>query len=127
MIGIISDGNIQVSPNVRKKLIPLEGKFITFDIVKKNRSNSQNNYYWNYLRIISQETGENETDLHELFKRKFLIPEYKVVMGQEIKIPTTTTSLSKTDFSDYLDKISSFTAISLPSPEEAGYITGYKI
>ena len=100
-----------------------EGTKLTIEIdkAKNNRSLSQNRYYWLYLGIISNETGHTEEELHELFKRKFLPPTHKVILGTGFKLPASTTDLSKHDFSEYLDKICALTGVPIPDPELAGY------
>ena len=89
------------------------------------RSDSQNRYLWFYYEIIAKETGENADDLHELFKRTLLPPVFKTVRGQELKLPRSTTELSKPEFNDFLDKIAALTGVPLPDPEAAGYISNY--
>ncbi len=87
---------------------------ISIDKEKSVRSMNQNNFYWFYLRLIANETGHTEQDLHDLFKRKFLPPEYKEILGVYMKLPASTTKLNKTDFGEYLDKICSLTNVPLP-------------
>ena len=103
-----------------------EGEKIVIDIEKKKnkRSLSQNAYYWIYLGVIENETGNTADDLHELFKRKFLLPQEKTILGQQIKLPASTTSLSKHDFSEYLDKVASLTNVPIPDPSLVGYTIG---
>lgn len=95
---------------------------ISVEPLKKRRSSSQNNYYWLYLSVIAEETGENEDNLHEYFKRVFITPKFITVLGQDIKIPKSTTDLSKGEFVEYLQKIQHLTDVPLPDPEAAGYI-----
>lgn len=92
---------------------------------KPSRSLSQNAYYWNYLETIEKETGDNASDLHEVFKRELLPPVFKTIRGKEYKLPASTTDLDKAVFSNYLDKIAALTNIPLPDPEAAGYISNY--
>ena len=80
----------------------------------KDRSLGQNSYYWLYLSIIAKDTGDNENNLHEYFKRALLPPKYIKVLKKEIKIPSSTTNLSTTEFSEYITKIEALTGI--PSP-----------
>jgi dTDP-4-amino-4,6-dideoxygalactose transaminase len=96
-----------------------DGKY-TIEVKKwqNNRTNNQNNYYWMYLTIISDETGEDRNDLHELFKRKFLPPVYKQIFGKEYKFPSSTTKLNKQDFSEYIMKIEILTGIPAPNTQE---------
>lgn len=96
---------------------------IVRDIPK--RSGQQNRYYWEYLGLIESETGQDANELHEIFKRLFLPPKFVLYKSKEIKLPSTTTTLSKSDFSDYLDKICAESNVPLPDPEKAGYITNY--
>jgi len=89
---------------------------------EKNRSNKQNRLYWGYLRIISQETGNSENNLNEYFKRVHLPPVFIAVMGKEIKIPATTTTLSTKEFKDYLEAICAECGVPIPD-ESAIYLT----
>jgi hypothetical protein len=99
-----------------------EGAHIRIEEEKPTRSTSQNRYYWTYLDIIEKETGNNATDLHEFFKRKLLPPVFKNIMGEEMKLPASTTDLNKADFTMYLDKICALTGVPLPDPVAAGYL-----
>jgi len=123
---IDKDGLLELkSASIRQFLEDNKGKKVKIEVVKAKRSDSQNSYYWLYLGIIERETGNTAQDLHDLFKRKFLPPEFKNVLGIELKIPASTTKLSKSDFGTYLDKICALTNVPLPNPVEAGYITNY--
>lgn len=97
-----------------------EGKEVEVEInVKKSRrSLDQNSFYWLYLGVIERETGNLATDLHELFKRKFLPPIPKKILGVDFKIPSSTTELNKVEFGEYLDKISALTNIPIPVIED---------
>ena len=93
---------------------------------KNTRSISQSRYYWLYLEVIENETGNTASDLHEFFKRKFLRPVTKKILGEEIKLPASTTNLTKSDFGDYLDKIAALTLVPIPDRELAVYISNDK-
>lgn len=101
-------------------LASVDGKkiMVTVDREKSKRSLNQNAYYWNYLRLVANDTGHTEYELHSLFKRIFLPPMFIKVLGREIKLPATTKKLSKVDFGEYLDKISAETNIPLPDPKD---------
>lgn len=104
-----------------------EGRIFDVFERKTTRSLSQNAMYWHYLGVIEAETGNLSDDLHSYFKRKLLPPRFKTILGEEIKLPATTTELSKAEMGEYLDKIASLVNIPLPDPEAAGYINEYKI
>ncbi len=95
-----------------------DGKNIVLDVSeeKPKRTLDQNALYWMYLTHIEKETGSEARTMHELFKRKFLPPIHQELFGIKFKIPSSTTELSKAEFSEYLDKIAQLTEISLPEP-----------
>lgn len=95
---------------------------VSIEKEKQKRSLAQNDFMWLYLNHIEKETGNLATDLHELFKRKFLPPVPKTIMGVEFKIPASTTTLTKSEMSDYLDKISAFTEIPIPEPIKKEFV-----
>lgn len=95
---------------------------VSIEKERQKRSLKQNDFMWLYLDHIEKETGNLATDLHELFKRKFLPPVPKTIMGVEFKIPASTTELTKQEMSEYLDKISAFTEISIPEPIKKEFV-----
>ena len=99
-----------------------EGKKYRLQKIQEKRSLNQNSYYWLYLGVIEVETGNNATDLHEIFKRKFLPPRFVTYKGKEVKLPRSATDLSKLDMGEYLDKISAECDVPLPDREAAGFI-----
>lgn len=111
----------------REHLKDHEGKTYEIFLRESKRSLSQNRYYWMYLELITSEGRGKDSaeDLHEFLRRKLLSPKFITVRGEEIKIPRSTTELSKTDFGEYLEKICALTEVPLPDPTEAGYITNY--
>lgn len=88
---------------------------------KSKRTNQQNRYYFAYLGIISDETGDDVNSLHEFFKRKFLPPTIITALEQEVRVPSSTTDLSKQDMSEYLDRICELSGVPLPDPVALGY------
>lgn len=93
------------------------GQTLHIELQQSTRSMSQNSFYWLYLEVIERETGNSASDLHEYFKRKHLPAKFIKVLGNEIKIPASTRELKKDEFSDYLDKISAETNITIPDSE----------
>ena len=88
---------------------------VEIDKFRISRSNQQNKLYWAYLRLCEEETGNDANDLHDYFKRKFLPPQFKEIMGETIKLPASTTRLNKTEFGIYLDKIVALTGVPIPT------------
>jgi len=100
------------------------GKSVKLVIEDKKRTLPQNSLYWAYLHIISRETGNDIEDLHYSFRFSFLEPQLVEVsdfnkggrtMVAELR---STTSLSKQEFTDYLERICAETGIPIPNAEE---------
>jgi hypothetical protein len=98
-------------------------KLYTVEILEKkfNRSISQNSLMWLWLTCIEFETGNDRNELHDIFKKKWLIPKVAHLYGEKIE-RYTTTDLNTTEFKHYLDKIQIFASselgIKLPDPED---------
>lgn len=85
---------------------------------KKNRSNSQNKYYWGVcLALMREYTGYSENEAHDAMRMLFLV-------NRDNKIPTlkSTTKLSTVEFEKYLSDIRMFASNELgcyiPEPNE---------
>ena len=94
------------------------GKEVRIKEIENNRTLSQNALYWKFLELIERETGNSANNLHEYFKRVHLPPKFIKVLGKEIKIPKSTTELTKIEFIDYLDKISAESNVEIPNTKE---------
>lgn len=98
---------------------------VTVNIHRQIRSCPQNRLYWLWLNCISNETGNNPSDLHEYFGEKWL-PKIEVqikgILYFPIIRPISTTKLNTAEFTAYLDKIQIFASselgIVLPLPED---------
>lgn len=124
-LATIKNGHINLSEHNGLRFLDWakqnEGKIVRIEVPKKKRSTSQNAYYWLYMNVISADTGDDPVSLHEFFKRTLLPPKYITVLKKEIKVPQSTTELSKTEMGEYLERICAMTGIPLPDPELAGY------
>lgn len=81
---------------------------LIINIISEVRSVSQNRLYWLWLTCLMDETGHSRTDLHTFFKDYFLPSNIEVIKSVEIVKSTSTTSLSKKQFSWYLERIHQF-------------------
>lgn len=104
---------------------PSKPHVLTVEPQKKKRSLSQNALMWKWLNevvaIVGDATGNDSDQLHWFFKQKFLKPEVVEVHG-ETAFHYTTTKLTPSEMSEYMDKIYSFVTqelrIRLTLPEE---------
>lgn len=96
----------------------------TVKVAKKaeKRTLSQNRLYYLWLNCISAETGNEVEDLHEYFKMKFLGLYSRIIYGENITRPLTTTTLNTEEFTAYLDKVQRWASVEqgiiLPNPED---------
>ena len=120
----VHNGKIERQEYFNQCIQNFEGKEIVIKISKysQNRSDRQNRYYWMYLKIIQDETGNDSLDMHEYFKRIFLPPVFITVFNKEIKIPASTTKLDKLQFTEYINKIELLSGIPSPNVDEL-YLT----
>lgn len=106
--------------------INFEAKPIQVDIkpYRKNRSSAQNRTMWAWLHVLSEHTGYDAEELHELFKARFLGVEAREVMGQQVFITKSTAKLTTQQFAEYMNKIEAVAAemgVRLPIPDDYAY------
>ena len=118
--GTVNGGKLKLDhPDSFKNYVEtLDGKVtLSLKVYKRGRTINQNSLYWVYLNVLEQETGDSANNLHEFLKRKLLNPRFVKVMGEDIKLPATTTNLDTTGFSEYMERIEQLTGIPIPTPE----------
>ena len=91
---------------------------------RQTRTLPQNNYYWGCLvSMISAHVGDDILSMHEILKYNFIGTER--VDG--IMKPISSTSLSKIEFIEYIDKIKiwafNFLQLTIPDPKEFEALT----
>jgi predicted nucleic-acid-binding protein len=94
---------------------------ITFQKKRSYRSSMQNRYYFGVVVTMIQERfkelgheGITKELTHEYLKGRFLFKEVvNEVTGEVLKLPLSTTELTKSDFSEYLEQVIKFAAESL--------------
>ena len=63
------------------------------------RSSQQNNYYWNIVRILAEELGYTENEMHSTIKNHFEVE--------------STKTLSTKEFSSFIERLVRWSAIEL--------------
>ena len=92
----------------------------------KIRSTPENRYYWGVvLAILSEELGYSKGEAHEIMRSMFLKTIKHIRTKdkiQEVIVSQSTTTLTTTEFEDYLSQIKQFAAMQLgiliPDPNE---------
>lgn len=102
------------------KLKELRGRQrVSITKYRPRRSDRQNRYYFpcfvkvfgEYLREQGNDHVSDE-DVHEFFKAKFLTRTFAdPKTGKLYNLPVSTTTLTTTEFNEYLDKIAAFLAM----------------
>lgn len=109
-----------------------QGKVFTAEIKvhRERRSINQNSLYWLWLACLQDETGAYKDDLHECFKSKFLPHTTKEVLGEDIRVVQSTSSLDSKEMTSYLERIKIFAQTELgcvlPLPEDLGWEQFYE-
>lgn len=122
-MAISQDGELEFAePDRLKQYLLLNTGEVFINIGKnrrnKTRSDQENRYYWGVvLPLISDHTGETTEDLHDHFRVRFLMH------GDKFQRPRSTTSLTISEFEDYLSKIRMFAIqdlnVFVPLPNES--------
>jgi len=96
------------------------GRTITLWLDSKlpKRSVQQNRFYFLYLRMIADETGNEVEDLHTYFKGKYLSRGITEIFSHKVRRVRSTTDLNKSEFSEYLQRIELESGVAIPSTEE---------
>lgn len=101
-----------------------EGEQVKVEIRRRRRGRSLNQNAWYrgvVLPTIAQATNNDEDDLHEVFKRKFLPPRIVTINGKSYRLPSSTIPTSTAEFGEYIEKIRAWMAmdygIIIPDPE----------
>tara|TARA_R100000781_G_scaffold22504_1_gene16721 strand:+ start:61 stop:444 length:384 start_codon:yes stop_codon:yes gene_type:complete len=91
----------------KDKLIEFEGKEVEIRIKVRtnNRSKEQNSLYWKWINILSNETGFQVEEMHELVKYKFLQRNIVNNDGVEEVILKSTTTLTVSEFNKFMNDI----------------------
>lgn len=97
---------------------------IVFELsISKKRSKKQNRVYWMYVNTLSECTGFSSEEMHEVLKFKFLKSELvNVNTGEILEFVKSTTELSTSEFTEFIDKIRLWSIeklnVNLPLPNE---------
>lgn len=97
------------------KQLPPNRYTIEIEKTKSKRSIPQNKLYWSYLRLIQDETGNDIMDLHNYVKEYLLPPKYVTVFLKEVKLPPSTSKLTKMEFSEMIYQLEKVSGIPMPS------------
>lgn len=134
VFSLVTDGKLNkvASKEIADTLKTFEGKRVEVIIkrLRSTRSSQQNRFYWgvviNVMRQAFKDIGYllNTEETHTILKDKFMpytdivTPDGEVI-SRKYK---STTELTKTEFGEYIDKISQFAAeslnVNIPQPNE---------
>lgn len=105
-------------------------------VVRKDRSNNQNRYYWGVVLDAFQnsEIGYTKDEWHEFLKHKFLTDKklFLIVKGKKLiedfETTKSTTDLTTKEFEEFMTRVRQWASIELgiwiPEPNEAPTMEG---
>jgi hypothetical protein len=124
---VVRDGEIRPEDSgaLRYRLKWLNGKrvYVTVSESRPKRSDRQNRYLWACYKLVSDWSGYESEEIHELFKAMFLPTTEITLAGESRFITGSTASLNSKEFSEYVEKMRRWCAeqrLNIPSPEEWG-------
>ena len=107
---IIKDGKMSLLDRVEfdNAISKLQGEYYIELKETGVRSAQQNNYYWNAVRIIADELGYTEQEMHSTIKNHFEVESTKM--------------LSTKEFANFIEKLVRWSAVELniiiPDPKQ---------
>jgi len=114
--------NTDIKRNAQAAIQELDpDKAMEVEIKQPNRSRSQNALYWQWLTVLSNETGYTKDEMHTLMAGYFLGTETMTVDGQAITVAKSTRNLTVGQFSEYLEEIEAWALehdVYLPHPSD---------
>lgn len=111
---VITDAKVRSEVAIKVTTLPADGSYqITIQKVSTNRSLNQNNLYWQWLTIISDNTGNDVNELHTYFKTVFLGMKTTEVFGRVIETVSDSHTLSVSEFANYMTQVQAFAASEL--------------
>ena len=130
----VTDGKLNkvASKEIADTLKQFEGKRVEIIIkrLRSTRSSQQNRFYWGVVVVVMRQAFKdigyllNTEETHTILKDKFMpYTDICTPDGEMIsKKYKSTTELTKTEFGEYIDKISQFAAeylnVNIPQPNE---------
>ena len=124
---IVKDGRVIFNDKSKfdSDALKYEGKNIEVVIRerKNRRSLNLNSYYWAVaVKLLSEHTGYDKDDMHEILKSMFLRTRYKL-NGVWTDGTKSTTKLSSSEMMEYIDNVKRFASTELsvfiPDPNES--------
>ena len=108
-------------------MLNYEGKTVVITVgeQKKRRSLNLNSYYWAVVvKLLSEETGYDKDEMHEVLKSMFLRTRYQI-KGVWVASTKSTTKLSHKEMSEFIEETKRFASTTLgvyiPDPNEVEY------
>lgn len=112
--GIVKNGKLTLTNQAAflEYVRGLDGEVrLTVGKEEKNRTVDQNKFLWGVCyKALSDWNGNSAEEWHEMCKQMFLPPHQVMFEGKLFTMRLTTTTKSRKDFGEYVDKIIQFAA-----------------
>ena len=128
-LAFIKNGNVtyQNKELFDDHMLSYEGKTVVITVgeQKKRRSLNLNSYYWAVVvKLLSDETGYDKDEMHEVLKSMFLRTRYQI-KGVWVDSTKSTTKLTHKEMSEFIEEVKRFASTTLgvyiPDPNEVDY------
>ena len=128
-LAFIKNGNVtyQNKELFDDHMLSYEGKTVVITVgeQKKRRSLNLNSYYWAVVvKLLSDETGYDKDEMHEVLKSMFLRTRYQI-KGVWVDSTKSTTKLTHKEMSEFIEEVKRFASTTLgvyiPDKNEVDY------
>lgn len=131
---VTTDGRLQIKePATWRALLARlakrkrRGVTVVLSPERRQRTNQQNRWYWGVVvPALSEWSGYERDEMHELLGRMFLAIERALPNGAVIASRRSTADLSTEEFSEYCERVRRFAAengLYIPGPNEPDTVT----
>lgn len=133
LVGQLEKGQIRFSKRTLDEQLKGRKDCVVEIVIERKhatRSLAQNRLYWGvYVKVLSDHTGYDPEEIHEILKAKFLpkkltlVDEHGVITD-EFTVGGSTSQLNKLEFGEYLERIQRWAAetlsVVIPDPPRDG-------
>lgn len=103
-------------------------RHVKIDYVTESKTISQNNYFWLIVSHVANETGNDKNDIYQLLLSKYAPEKYIELAGEDVRVITTLSGMSKEQASLFIDKSAVYfrcQGFDIPDPEDLKTIEMY--
>lgn len=99
--------------DLKQYLMSQEGKTLWFTVDERRppKTLAQLGYLWGHVyKVISDETGQTEEEIHDFCKEKFLPRMWTVENGREVELPKSISRCNTKEMNNFIERVRAYFA-----------------